>query len=267
MPELPEIETIARSLRPLLGQVIKRLDIINPVIVKKQDYPPPQIWGRIIEHIGRRGKFLIIETDSFPSLVFHLGMSGRFYLDDSANLRPKHTHAVILLENSQEIRYLDPRRFGGIWLVREPYAVVEHLGVEPLGPDLTEEYLSRVLQKRKVAIKNLLLNQRVIAGIGNIYADEILHRAKIKPNRPANSLSNDEITVLYKAIVETLEQGIANRGTTFRDYRDGLNLPGDFQDYLRVYGREGQPCPECGQSVYRTVIGGRSSHYCEHCQK
>lgn len=266
MPELPEIETIVRSLQPLVGQKIKRLEIINSVILKKQDFPPRKVWGKTIGCIARRGKFLILETESYPSLVVHLGMSGRFYLDDPANPRPKHTHAVLLLENGQELRYFDPRRFGGIWLTREPYAVMGHLGVEPLGPDLTEEYVSGVLQRRKVAIKNLLLNQQVIAGIGNIYADEILHRAKVRPMRPANSLSRDEISALYRAIVETLEQGIANRGTTFRDYRDGLNLPGSFQDHLRVYGREGQPCTECGHPVSRVVIGGRSSHYCEHCQ-
>ena len=267
MPELPEVETVARSLQPLVGQKIMRLEIINPVIVKQQDFSPRELWGKTVTRITRRGKFLIIETGTGLSLVVHLGMSGRFYLDDPGNPRPKHTHAFFLLENGRELRYFDPRRFGGIWLTREPFKVMDHLGVEPLGPGLTREYLSGVLQRRKVVIKNLLLNQQVIAGIGNIYADEILHRAGIRPERPANSITGDEIESLYRAIIDTLEEGIANRGTTFRDYRDGMNLPGSFQDYLHVYGREGQPCPGCGRPVTRVVIGGRSSHFCEHCQR
>lgn len=266
MPELPEIETIVRTLQPLVGQKINRLEIVNPVILKAQEFPPQELRGKMISCITRRGKFLIIEIKSGTSLVVHLGMSGRFYLDDPAHPRPKHTHAYMLLENGQELRYFDPRRFGGIWLTREPFAVMDHLGVEPLGPDLTMEYLAGVLQRRKVAIKSLLLNQQVIAGIGNIYADEILHRAGVRPMRPANSLTDEEIGRLRQAIIDTLEAGIANRGTTFRDYRDGLNLPGSFQEHLCVYGREGQPCHQCGHPVTRVIVGGRSSHFCEHCQ-
>jgi formamidopyrimidine-DNA glycosylase len=267
VPELPEVETIVRSLQPLVGQEITRLEIITPVIVKQEDFSARELWGKTIARISRRGKFLIIETESDLSLVVHLGMSGRFYLDEPTQPRPKHTHAVLLLANGQELRYFDPRRFGGIWLTREPFKVMGHLGVEPLGPDLTREYLAGVLQRRKVAIKNLLLNQQVIAGIGNIYADEILHQARIRPMRPANSLTDDEIERLRQAIIATLEEGIANRGTTFRDYRDGMNLPGGFQNHLQVYGREGQPCPLCGHPVSRVIIGGRSSHFCEHCQE
>lgn len=267
MPELPEIETIVRSLQPLVGQKIELLEIINPVILKQQDFPPQELRGKTISCIARRGKFLIIQTKSDLSLVIHLGMSGRFYLDNPDHPRPKHTHACILLENGQELRYFDPRRFGGMWLAREPFAVMNHLGVEPLGKDLTCEYLASVLRRRKAAIKNVLLNQQVIAGIGNIYADEILHRARIRPVRPASSLSDEEIGRLRQAIIDTLEAGIANRGTTFRDYRDGLNLPGSFQEHLCVYGREGQPCPQCGRPVTRIIIGGRSSHFCENCQE
>ncbi|MGE5543944.1 MAG: bifunctional DNA-formamidopyrimidine glycosylase/DNA-(apurinic or apyrimidinic site) lyase [Bacillota bacterium] len=267
MPELPEVETIVRSLQPLVGQKIKELEIVNPVVLKQQEFPPPKLRGKTIAKIMRRGKFLIVQTKSGTSLVVHLGMSGRFYLDNPAHPRPKHTHAYILLENGKELRYCDPRRFGGVWLTREPFKVMGHLGVEPLGPDLTREYLAGILRRRQVAIKNLLLNQQVIAGIGNIYADEILHRARISPMRLANSLTDDETARLHQAIIDTLEEGIANRGTTFRDYRDGFNLPGSFQEHLCVYGREGQPCPQCGRPITRVIIGGRSSHFCEHCQE
>ena len=266
MPELPEIETIAQSLQSIVGQRIKRLEIINPVIIKCRDFAPREIQEQVISGVTRRGKFLIILTDSDKSLVVHLGMSGRFYLDDPDHPRPKHIHACILLENGRELRYFDARRFGGMWLTRDPYRVTARLGVEPLGSDLTCEYLTGVLRRRKAPIKNVLLNQQVIAGIGNIYADEILQRARISPLRPAHSLTEVEVERLCLAITEVLEEGIANRGTTFRDYRDGLNLPGGFQDHLSVYGREGQPCPVCGHPVTRIVICGRSSHFCENCQ-
>lgn len=266
MPELPEIETIAQSLQSIVGQRIKKLEIINPVIIKCREFAPVEMEEQAISRVTRRGKFLIILTESDKSLVVHLGMSGRFYLDDPAHPRPKHTHACVLLENGQELRYFDPRRFGGMWLTQDPFKVVAHLGVEPLGSELTCEYLTGILRRRKAAIKNVLLNQQLIAGIGNIYADEILHRAGISPLRPAQSLTDHEIERLCHAITEVLEEGIANRGTTFRDYRDGLNLPGGFQDHLCVYGREGQPCPVCGHPVTRIVICGRSSHFCENCQ-
>lgn len=266
MPELPEIETIAQSLQSIVGQRIKKLEIINPVIIKCREFAPVEMEEQAISRVTRRGKFLIILTESDKSLVVHLGMSGRFYLDDPAHPRPKHTHACVLLENGQELRYFDPRRFGGMWLTQDPFKVVAHLGVEPLGSELTCEYLTGILRRRKAAIKNVLLNQQLIAGIGNIYADEILHRAGISPLRPAQSLTDHEIERLCHAITEILEEGIANRGTTFRDYRDGLNLPGGFQDHLSVYGREGQPCPVCGRRVTRIVICGRSSHFCENCQ-
>ena len=267
MPELPEIETIIRSLKPLAGLRIEHLEVINPVVLRCQEFPPEDVKGKTIVDITRRGKFIVIETREGLALVVHLGMSGRFYLANSRTPRAKHTHAVLLLQNGQELRYHDPRRFGGLWLTRDSCRVVSRLGIEPLDSGLTVEYLSEMLGRRKTAIKNLLLNQKVIAGIGNIYADEILHRAGIKPDRLANSLSPAEINSLHQAIVHTLELGIAHRGTTFRDYRDGLNLPGGFQNLLQVYGREGHPCPTCGQPISRIVIGGRSSHYCPCCQQ
>ncbi|NLV17089.1 MAG: bifunctional DNA-formamidopyrimidine glycosylase/DNA-(apurinic or apyrimidinic site) lyase [Syntrophomonadaceae bacterium] len=266
MPELPEVETIVRSLQPLVGQKIEGLDVINNVVIKQQDYPPGELRGRVIGQISRRGKFIIIGDGGNRFIVVHLGMSGRFYLDDAANPRPRHTHVVLVLQEGQELRYFDPRRFGGIWLTYEPNKVVRRLGPEPLGPELTRDYLAAQCHNRKVAVKTLILNQGVIAGIGNIYADEILHGAGIRPDRPAGSLCPEEIESLRQAMTETLELGIANRGTTFRDYRDGLNLPGGFQNMLQVYGRSGQLCPACGEPICREVIGGRSSHFCPKCQ-
>ncbi|NLB18477.1 MAG: bifunctional DNA-formamidopyrimidine glycosylase/DNA-(apurinic or apyrimidinic site) lyase [Syntrophomonadaceae bacterium] len=266
MPELPEIETIVRSLQPLIGQRIEQLDVINNVVIKQQDYLPGELRGQTIRRISRRGKFIIIDVGRTRFIVIHLGMSGRFYLDDAANSRPKHTHVVMVLQEGQELRYFDPRRFGGVWLIFDSNEVVRRLGPEPLGPDLTQDYLASVCQNRRVAVKTLILNQGVIAGIGNIYADEILHRAGIRPDRPAGSLRPEEVELLRQAMAEILKLGIANRGTTFRDYRDGLNLPGEFQSMLKVYGRFGQSCLTCGEPICRDIIGGRSSHFCPKCQ-
>ncbi|MGE5422636.1 MAG: bifunctional DNA-formamidopyrimidine glycosylase/DNA-(apurinic or apyrimidinic site) lyase [Ignavibacteriales bacterium] len=273
MPELPEIETITRSLQSLVGLKITRLEIVMPSVIKRMEFPAEDVPGSKIQEIRRRGKFIVIKLEGqknrplVPHIVVHLGMSGRFYLAAPKDPREKHTHVVITIDKKQELRYQDPRRFGGVWLVNDPECVFGHMGPEPLGNGLTKKYLREKSQGKKVAIKTFLLDQRILAGIGNIYADEILNRAAISPERPAGSLNDQEINRLYKAIRETLELGIANRGTTFRDYRDGFNLPGGFQHHLRVYGKAGQPCPSCGKPVCRIVIGGRSTHFCDHCQK
>ncbi|MGE5415896.1 MAG: bifunctional DNA-formamidopyrimidine glycosylase/DNA-(apurinic or apyrimidinic site) lyase [Acidobacteriota bacterium] len=266
MPELPEVETVTRSLQVLKGGIIEEFDV-SPLVLRLQEYPIQDIPGRKIDSIERRGKFIIINLSPSRYLIFHLGMSGRLFLASHEETLAKHTHAVLTMQNKQQVRYFDPRRFGGVWLTIDPANVIGGLGPEPLGSDFTEKHLTDKLSNRKIAIKSLLLDQQVLAGVGNIYADEALHRAKIKPDRPANSLKKAEIARLYKAIVETLQLSIEKRGTTFRDYRDGFNQPGGFQDHLMVYGREGKPCNSCGQALRREVIGGRSSHFCDHCQK
>lgn len=265
MPELPEVETVVRGLQVLVGLEVKKFLLQQPSVLKRQDLSPEDLSGQHIKHVCRRGKYIIIELEK-TYLVVHLGMSGRLYLDQAQAPKAKHTHALMALENDKELRYEDPRRFGGLWLVNDPFKMLASLGLEPLGPDFSKDYLQESLKKRRIPIKSLLIDQRVVAGIGNIYADEILHRAGIKPGRPANSLNEREITALFHSIRKTLQLGIENRGTTFRDYRDSLNQPGAFQHHLRVYGRRGEPCPVCGETVCREVIGGRSSHYCPGCQ-
>ncbi len=266
MPELPEVETIVRSLQPLVGQKVLQMEIFNNTVMHKEDFSAADLKGKKIKEILRRGKYIILKMGKGRAIVVHLGMSGRFYRADAGTPMVRHTHVVIYLQDGVELRFTDPRRFGGIWLTREPESVVSLLGPEPLGEDFDCEYLGAKCRNRRVAIKTLVLKQDLIAGIGNIYADEILHRAGIQPGRPAGSLSSAEIQTLYDSVVHTLQMGIDNRGTTFRDYRDGMNLPGNFQHQLQVYGKTGQPCPICGQPICRDTIGGRSSHYCSRCQ-
>jgi formamidopyrimidine-DNA glycosylase len=268
MPELPEVETIRRSLLANVGAVIRDIEFCRTDIIKAQDYDPAGVIGQQIREIRRRGKYLIMELEPGHTLVVHLGMTGRFYMQetDTESSAP-HVHMIIYLDNGYKLIYLDPRRFGGVKFLNDPECIFCRMGREPLSPEFTDRYLQEICRDRKVAIKTLLLNQQCIAGIGNIYADEALFDARIRPHRPAGSLRPAEIKRLRKAIVKVLLASINQRGTTFRDFRDGYNKSGEFQELLQVYGRTGCPCKVCGRILTKDVIGGRSSHYCEHCQK
>ncbi|MEQ8201198.1 MAG: bifunctional DNA-formamidopyrimidine glycosylase/DNA-(apurinic or apyrimidinic site) lyase [Syntrophomonadaceae bacterium] len=268
MPELPEIETIKNSLETIVGARIIGTDFRRQDIIKRQDFAPDRLDGMVVRSIGRRGKFLIIYLEKEYYLVVHMGMSGRFYLLPAGEkAEAPHIHLVIHLDDGHQLVYQDPRRFGGIRLCRDLQPVFGHMGVEPLSQRFTARYLAELCQGRKVAIKNLLLNQCLIAGIGNIYADEALFRARVRGTRPAGSLSRAEIRNLNRAIKAVLKESIREQGTTFRDYRDGWNREGNFQNFLNVYGKTGWDCPECGRPIEKEIIGGRSSHYCAHCQK
>jgi len=221
-----------------------------------------------ISALKRRGKYLDFVLEDGRHLVMHMGMSGRIFQqskEDSAEGR--HIHLVLHFDNGFRLVYQDARRFGGVWLVNNVDSLFKKLGVEPLDSTFNTAYLEEVLKNRKGSIKNLLLDQRIIAGIGNIYADEALYEAGIHPVRPARTLKRKEIARLVKALKKVLQMGIEQRGTTFRDFRDGYNKSGNFQEYLKVYGRHQQPCKKCGSALQRTRIGGRSSHFCPHCQK
>lgn len=268
MPELPEVETIVRALQTNVGVSINSIEIRREDILRLQEFPVPELQGQIIKNIRRRGKFLIFELDRDLNLIFHLGMSGRFYmLTATEEPAEKHVHVIVHLNNDINLVYQDPRRFGGVWLVKEREHFFRHMGREPLSPDFSAAYLEDILKHRKAPVKNLLLNQNLISGIGNIYADESLFAAGIRPDRPAGSLSRQEIKKLHRSIRKVLRQGIELRGTTFRDYRDAFNESGGFQDYLKVYGRHNQPCPQCDQPIERIRIGGRSTHFCTNCQR
>lgn len=268
MPELPEVETIRRSLQTIIGAKIREIKINREDIVRLSNFSPETLYGQSLKEIVRRGKFLVLKSGKECNLIVHMGMSGRFYMvDEEAPLPDKHIHVIIYLDNGNKLVYQDARRFGGIWFVKDLGEFFARMGTEPLSDQFNEVVLGRMVQNRKTAIKNVLLNQNLVCGIGNIYADEALFAAGIRPDRPANSLSGLEIKRLCRAIKEVLQTSIEQRGTTFRDYRDGFNRSGNFQNYLKVYGKVGEKCPVCGQLLKRDRIGGRSSHYCEKCQK
>jgi formamidopyrimidine-DNA glycosylase len=198
-------------------------------------------------------------------------MTGRLVYTAPGEPLSKHTHVIFSLSDGHELRFIDMRQFGRLQLtpVQQLNQVkgLKDLGPEPLEQQFSRDYLRRELKRKRVRIKSLLLDQTFIAGLGNIYADEALHRAHLNPKRMANSLSPREVANLYHSIVEVLQEGIENRGTSFRDYVDGDGRKGNYQESLRVYNREGCPCPHCGTAIARIKLGGRSSYFCPACQR
>ena len=268
MPELPEIETIRTSLAINIGARITSIEVNRVDIIKREDFPVQELCGQDIVEIKRRGKYLMLELGNGSNLVVHLGMSGRFYmLPEEEEVRAPHVHFIVHLDNGTKLLYQDARRFGGIRICHETVSLFAHMGAEPLERKFTAGYLTKICKNRQVAIKTLLLNQNLISGIGNIYADESLFMAGIRGKRPAGSLTTAEIKRLHRAIINVLRKSIQERGTTFRDFRDGYNRSGNFQNSLQVYGKTNQPCTICGGVIKKEIIGGRSSHYCECCQK
>lgn len=272
MPELPEVETIVRDLRGrLVGRRIERVEVVLPKVVAA---PAPEefvrlVAGRRITGIGRRGKYLLVNLDGGWVLVLHLRMTGQLVYTIDPEPFPKHTHLMLYLDRGL-LRFTDLRQFGRVRLVPEDeldrVPGLRELGVEPLGPKFTEaDFVARLRRSRRM-IKPLLLDQTFLAGLGNIYTDEALHRAGIHPERDASGLADGEARALYHAIREVLAEGINFRGTSVQHYVDGAGQPGRFQDILRVYGKQGVPCPACGTPVQRIRCGGRGTHYCPHCQ-
>ncbi|CAM3393138.1 bifunctional DNA-formamidopyrimidine glycosylase/DNA-(apurinic or apyrimidinic site) lyase [Hydrogenibacillus schlegelii] len=273
MPELPEVETVRRGLQSSLsGRRIAAVDVRLPRLIRS---PEPEAFcrrlvGRTFGRIDRRGKYLLLAL-SPDVLVVHLRMEGKFDLVPAGTPEPPHVHVVFLLDDGRELRYRDVRQFGTFDLVPEA-----HLAAFPplaaLGPDALDPawdlpaLLARLGRHRRRPIKALLLDQTIVAGIGNIYADEALFRAGIHPRRPAGSLRPDEAAALWSAVRGVLEDGIARGGASVRSYRGPNDALGYFQLALAVYGREGEPCPRCGTAIERTVVAGRGSRFCPRCQ-
>jgi len=274
MPELPEVETTARALRPALaGRTI--------AAVRGVDYAPlvaplsPQAFasalaGRRISAVGRRGKYLLLSLDDGSVLAIHLRMSGRLFVAPAGTPPDRHTRAILDLDDGHSLRFRDPRKFGRMRLLSAPeHAHLDRsLGPEPLDPATAAGWMERLRRHRRTRLKPLLMDQRFLAGLGNIYADEALHRAGLHPLRPAGSLYRQEAGRLQQAIVEVLADAIAAEGTTLSDgiYLFGEGEAGRFAERLRVYGRAGLPCAVCGHPIGRERIGGRSSHFCPRCQ-
>ncbi len=271
MPELPEVETIARSLREggrtgpsILRQTIDAADLYWPRSLAMPTFAElaAQLPGQRVERVGRRGKFLMLGL-SRDALLFHLRMSGDIRVEPDDRPPAPHDRFLLHFDRGQRLAFNDPRKFGRIWLVADPQVVLTGLGPEPLEPGFTPELLYARLRERRRQIKPLLLDQGFLAGLGNIYTDEALHRARLHPLRLADSVTQAEATALWAAIREVLQEGIYRQGASI----DWVYRGGDFQNHFSVYGREGEPCPVCGTPIERIVVGQRGTHFCPSCQK
>jgi formamidopyrimidine-DNA glycosylase len=274
MPELPEVETVRSSLEPAVaGRTIVDLRVGEFAgVVGDEDAGAvaTRLRGRRIEALRRRGKYLIADLDDGTALLIHLRMTGSLvHLSGDASPR-RFEHLALALDDGTELRFSDQRKFGRVLHV--PASAIAsldaRLGPEPLSPRFTADTLTRSLQRRSGRLKSVLLDQSLIAGLGNIYVDEALFRARLHPLRDANGLSTEEVRRLHHAIRAVLREGLTNRGTSFSSFRDGYGASGSNQHNLRVYGRgaDGAPCPRCGTPLIRLTVGGRGSHVCPRCQ-
>lgn len=270
MPELPEVETVVRDLRPLLvGRTIARIETSRLSLRRRWPRTASKsIVGREVRGVERRGKWILIDLGE-PWLLVHLGMTGQFTVADAATARQDHTHFVFSLSDSFELRFRDIRRFGSVSLYEsrealDAFFVESKLGLEPF--DLSADAWRIGLKKTSRNLKACLLDQRLVAGLGNIYADESLHEANLHPTKLGKSLTRDQAERLRSAVVTVLRRAIALRGSSIRNYVGGSGLQGAMQNEFRVYGRTGEPCLRCGTAIQRIVLGGRSTHFCESCQ-
>ncbi len=273
MPELPEVETIRRVLEPQ----IRGLEIMNITVEKPEVISHPAagefcrlLTGQVIASMSRRGKYLRIHMNSGDNVTLHLRMTGCLLVTPPDYPVEKHTHIAIRLSNGNELRFLDTRRFGRFWLIQDgeadTYSGIDKLGIEPFDTELNAEYLKAHFGKCKKAVKTCLLEQSVIAGIGNIYSDEILFQSKIQPSIPANQLTDNAWKRLAEAIPEKLNFFIEKNRITAEEYLESQGREYRNMPFLQVYGHADKPCPNCGETLTRIVIGGRSSVYCPICQ-
>ncbi len=287
MPELPEVETVRQGLRPVLeGARLSRVEARRPDL----RFPFPdgfvqRLTGARIERLDRRAKYLLARLDRGETLVMHLGMSGRFEIEGAGAARrpgdfvyalaadPRHAHVVFETEAGARVTYFDPRRFGYMGLVEtdglDAHPWFAGLGPEPLAPDFTAAGLAKAFAGRKQSIKAMLLDQRVVAGLGNIYVCEVLHRAGVSPERPAGKVGPARLAAIQGAVGAVLGEAIEAGGSTLRDYAAADGVLGYFQHSFRAYGREHEPCPKpgCRGVIRRIVQSGRSSFFCAQCQR
>ena len=267
MPELPEVETVVRDLRPLL--VGRRLGSVAVGGRLRRPWLAAWVVDRsVVSGLRRRGKWIVVGLEPAGVLVVHLGMTGQLTVVKAGVPHPTHLHVRFPLDDGRELRFRDVRRFGSVELFPDDASVTAFLA-ERLGPEpdeLRPEGFAAAVRASKRPIKATLLDQTVVAGVGNIYADEALHRAGLHPQRRGPSLSVDECERLRRAVAEVIAFAIEHRGSTIRDYIGGSGLKGRFQDEHRVYGRGGEPCRACGTPIEVRRVGGRSSHFCPACQ-
>jgi formamidopyrimidine-DNA glycosylase len=274
MPELPEVETVRKTLVKLvLQKQIENVSVYWPKIIKKPveaEQFIDALKGETIEDVGRRGKFLILYTETY-ALVSHLRMEGKYGLYSKEDPFDKHTHVIFHFTDGTELRYRDVRKFGTMHLFRKGEEFQKppllELGPEPFEESFTERYLGKKLGNTNRKIKPALLDQKIVVGLGNIYVDEALFRAGIHPERPANTLDEKEISILHREIVKTLNEAVKKGGSTIRSYVNSQGEIGMFQLELYAYGRKGEECKRCGTPLEKTTVGGRGTHYCPNCQK
>jgi formamidopyrimidine-DNA glycosylase len=273
VPELPEVESVRRRLAPFLeGRRLDRVEIADPRLTRP--LAPAAVArgleGERVRAVERRGKYLIVRLDSGRALLIHLRMTGSLRHAPAGTLPDDpYRRAVVRLADGSDVAYRDVRRFG-TWLVLEPEELDPYLdarvGPEPLGPDWRARDLAARLAGRRGPVKTAILDQRTVAGLGNIYADEALWRARIHPRTPAGELAPEQVRVLHRAVRRALEVGIARQGATLRDYALPDGESGSMQAEFKVYGRLGEPCLRCGTPIERIVVGGRGTWYCPQCQ-
>ncbi|HKO38568.1 MAG TPA: bifunctional DNA-formamidopyrimidine glycosylase/DNA-(apurinic or apyrimidinic site) lyase [Solirubrobacterales bacterium] len=287
MPELPEVETVVRQLEPEIeGHRIERLEVLD----ERWSRPvSPQglgsaVSGATIEHLGRRGKYILMGLDGARTLVMHLRMTGNLILREGEEMldpsegrrlyeserstKERHLRARFILDDERELWFTDPRRFGEAFLLADDQLEERFakLGVEPFAPEFTPKALGEMAAGRTAPLKSFLLDQSRIAGVGNIYADEALFRAELHPLSPAGSMKAEHLEALRDAVVAALEAGIDAGGSSIDDYRDARGEKGTMQNEFLVHTREGEDCPRCGGTIVRIVVGGRSTYFCPGCQ-
>ena len=274
MPELPEVETVVRDLRSLVvGRRVSRVSVLHAGVIR---YPSADAFaagltGARFESVDRIGKFILVLLDTGDELVVHLGMTGHVLVCAPSDAVAPHTHIRALLSDGRELRYDDARRFGRVLLgsrdALRAARVLPALGVDPMAADFTFAHLDSVLRRTTRMLKAALLDQGGVAGLGNIYVDEVCFLAGVRPTRRCHRLTRRQRQAVFEAIPVVLEKAIAARGSSIDDYRDVWNAQGSMQERLQVYGRGGQPCFRCGTVLARTVVGGRTTVYCPRCQK
>ena len=272
MPELPEVETIRGKLAPVLtGRRFAAVTINDPRLVRP--YEPAEVaaelTGEQVAAVERRGKYVIVRFESGRALLIHLRMTGSLRSSGAALAEDPHRRAVVRLDDGSDVVYRDVRRFG-TWLLLEPHEVEPYLsarlGEEPLDALFTAARLGERLASRRAPLKAALLDQRTLAGMGNIYVDEALWRARLHPLRPASTIDRNELRRLHRGIRAALEAGIARQGSTLRDYRQPDGTSGSMQKEFKVYGRAGEPCDRCGTPIAKTRVAGRGTWFCPTCQ-
>jgi len=285
VPELPEVETIRRQLEPdLVGRTIETVEVLDPYFSKPalpREFEGA-VEGREIVDVGRRGKYLMLELDDGNTVVIHLRMTGALILIDPEGVEnpgdariyepdtgSKHLKARFTLDDGGELRFTDPRRFGRGFVANQDELdeyFASRLGVEPLGPDFTVEAMAVMSANRTGPLKSFLLNQKGVVGVGNIYADEALYRARLHPLSTGASMKAEHHEALRDGVVEALERGLDLGGASIDDYRDAKGETGSMQNEFLVHRREGEACHSCGETIVRIVVGGRSTYYCPNCQ-